>query len=574
MSRKKSDIRSGFSPVQRKACLVIALCVLAVVISFVLAWILPQSLNLGAGDSYDPDQYPLDTSLQSILPENNADDSYITESLFVGDRAALALQKDGRITLDQYAGKEDLKISNFLKESCVAFEGDANTYTIPQAIAKMKARRVYVLIGSNDVDGSVTVDEFISDYKQALQNIKNSYSYCDVIACAIPPVSKDSENSAQTQTTIDQFNQAIAVACNDMDFKYLNSPEVLKDSKGYAEASYLDESTGTWNAAGANTFLEYVKSHAYETEDTRPDTDDIPKRAAQASGDGATSSTPKPTATPAKLTASYTVEDVAKGTLTGNGQTGVASLEIQATSGSKVSVTAVAAEGYTFYKWSDGVTDATRYDIMTKDVSVTAMFNDARVELTLDRGDTTIKKGESLSINATVKLGGKSYDNSNVQWSVNDEMEMNGGTFTFTPTDAGSYVVRAGIEINGTFSTAQITVTVQSDPTAISISGTSTITAGGSTTLNANVQNKDGDVTWSCDETSWTATGDQVTFTANQEGTYHLRAKNNGAEAVFELNVSAAPTPTPAPTPSPTPVPSPTPAPSPAPSSDSASSST
>ena len=173
------------------------------------------------------------------------------------------------------------------------------------------------------------------------------------------------------------------------------------------------------------------------------------------------------------------------------------------------------------------------------------MFNDARVELTLDRGDTTIKKGESISITATVKLGGKNYENTNVQWAVNDELQMNGGTFTFTPNDAGTYVIKAGIEINGGFSTAQITVTVQSDPTAISISGTGTITAGGSTTLNANVQNKNGDVTWSCDETSWTATGDQVTFTANEKGTYHLRAKNNGAEAVFVLTVNAAPTPQP-----------------------------
>lgn len=557
MNRKQSHTGSGLSPVQRKACIVIALCVLAVVVSFVVAWILPQNLTLfGTGDSYDPDLYPVDTGLEAVLTENNADDSYITESLFVGDKSALALQKDGRITLDQYAGKDDLKISNFLKESCVAFADDANTYTIPQAIAKMKARRVYVMIGSNDVDGSVTVDEFVNDYKQALQNIKNSYSYCDVIACAIPPVAQDSDKAAETQTIIDQFNQAIAVACNDMGYKFLNSAEALKDSEGYAEASYVDASSGALNASGASAFLEYVKSHAYQTEDTRPDTNDIPKRAAQASGGSGTStSTPTPTATPAKLTASYAVEDAAKGTLTGNGQTGVSSLEIQTTSGSKVSVTAVAAEGYTFYRWSDGVTDATRYDIVTKDISVTAMFNDARVELTLDRGDTTIKKGESVSITATVKLGGKNYDNSNVQWSVNDELEMNGGTFTFTPSDAGSYVVKAGIEINGTFSTAQITVTVQSDPTAISISGTSTIIAGNSTTLNANVQNKNGDVTWSCDETSWTATGDQVTFTANQEGTYHLRAKNNGAEAVFELRVSAAPTP--APTPSPTPAPTP-----------------
>lgn len=552
MSRKQSRVASGLSPIQRKACIVLAACVLAVVISFVLAWILPQSLNLfGANDSYDPDLYPVDTSLEAVLKDASADDSYITSSLFVGDRTALALQKDGRITLDQYAGKEDLKISNFLKESCVAFEDDANTYTIPQAIAKMKARRVYVMIGSNDVDGSVTVDEFMNDYKQALQNIKNSYSYCDLIACAIPPVVKDSENAAQTQTLIDQFNQAIAEACNEMGYKYLNLSEVLKDSKGYAEASYVDTSAGTLNAAGANAVLEYVKSHAYQTDDTRPDTDDIPKRAAQAAS--GSSASPTPSATPTKFTANYAAEDSAKGTLTGNGKTGVTSLEIQAESGAQVSVTAVPAEGYTFYKWSDGVTDATRYDVVKKDISVTAMFHDARVELTLDRGDSTIKKGESISITATVKLGGKSYDNSNVQWSVNDELEQNGGTFTFTASEAGSYVVRAGIEINGTFSSAQITITVQSDPTAISISGTSTITAGGSTTLNANVQNKQGDVTWRCDETSWQATGDQVTFTANQEGTYNIRASNNGAEAVFELKVSAAPTPVPTPTASPAP---------------------
>lgn len=66
-----------------------------------------------------------------------------------------------------------------------------------------------------------------------------------------------------------------------------------------------------------------------------------------------------PTSTPTKFTASYEVEDSAKGTLTGNGQTGVSSVEIQADSGTSVNVTAVAAEGFVFYKWSDGVTTAT-----------------------------------------------------------------------------------------------------------------------------------------------------------------------------------------------------------------------
>ena len=253
-----------------------------------------------------------------------------------------------------------------------------------------------------------------------------------------------------------------------------------------------------------------------------------------------------------KLKLTYDREN-GKGTLTGNNQTGVSSLDLEVASGTQVSVTAVPADGYTFYKWSDGVTDATRYDVINKDVSVTAMFNDSRVELTLDKGDSTIKKGESISITATVKLGGKDYSNSNVQWSVNDELEQNGGTFTFTGSNAGEYTIKAGIEINGTFSAAQIKVTVQADPTSVTVSGPDTATVGNKVTFTANVQNANGDVQWSCEETSWKATGNQVEFTANEAGTYHIHAVNNGADAVFTLHVNAAPTPTPTPTPTPNP---------------------
>ena len=61
--------------------------------------------------------------------------------------------------------------------------------------------------------------------------------------------------------------------------------------------------------------------------DSRPDTSDIPQRASASAG----SNTPVPTSTPTKFTASYEVEDSAKGTLTGNGQTDVSSIEIQPT---------------------------------------------------------------------------------------------------------------------------------------------------------------------------------------------------------------------------------------------------
>ena len=553
MSRERQEERVGLSPIQRKACVVLALCALALILSILVAWVLPGKLGLfgGSKDPYDPEAFPLDTTLDCILPQASADDAYITASVFAGDQYAVSLQKDSRITLNQFVGQEGLKTAKALSTSCVNFASDSSTYTIVQAIPKMKARRVFVQLGSNDVDGTVSVESYIADYKQFLQSIRSAYSYCDIIAVAVPPVKQDSTDAAQIQTYIDQFNQALAAACSDLDVKYLNTAEALKNSDGYAESTYFEGSG--YSASGARVVLEYAKSHAYNTMDSRPDTSDIPQRASQSVG----GNTAEPTATPEKLTASYEVEDATKGTLTGNGQTGVSSLEIEAASGTSVNVTAVAAEGFVFYKWSDGVTTATRYDNITKDISVKAMFNDARVELTLDKADTTIKKGEKLTINASVKLGGKSYDAANVQWSVNSEMEQNGSSFTFTGDNAGSYTIKAGIEINGTFSTAQLVVTVAADPTTVNISGSNTLTVGQSTTLTATVTNGNGDTVWGCEETSWRMTGNQVTFTANEAGTYHIHAVNNNVDAVFTVTVSPAPTQAPTATPAPTPAPTP-----------------
>lgn len=133
MSRERNEEKKGLSPTQRKACVVLALCALAVVMSILAAWVLPTKLGLFAGgkDSYDPDAYPLDTTLDSILPQSAADDAYITASVFAGDQYAVTLQKDTRITLNQFVGQEGLQISKALSTSCVNFASDASSYTIP-----------------------------------------------------------------------------------------------------------------------------------------------------------------------------------------------------------------------------------------------------------------------------------------------------------------------------------------------------------------------------------------------------------------------------------------------------------
>lgn len=544
MSRRDSQGRASFSPTQRKACLVLAGCFAAIIVSFVAAWILPDLLFGSTGD-YDPDAYPVDTSLGAVLTESSdAGSDYLSSTVFVGDDNVVALTASSSITIDRYVGENGLSVSNMSKKSCVYFEDDSSAYTIPQAIAKMKPRRVIVMIGKNDVDGNTTVDSFIQSYTQALDNLHTAYEYCDIIVSAIPPVTEDSSDAAVVQTRIDQFNQALAQMCEDNGYKYLNSAEELKSSNGYAEGAYVSKDTGVMTSSGVNAYLDYVTTHAYETEDRRPDTNDIPRRAAEAA-DKESTATPSPT--PVRYTVSYKAE-AGKGTLTGNDQTGASSLEFEVSENDTVTITAVAAEGYTFYKWDDGQTNPKRVDVVTKDISVTALFNDARVALTLDRGDTTMTVGDSVTFNASVTLGGKEYSNSNVQWAINDELEQNGGSFTFTPSEAGTYKLKAGIEVNGGRAEVTVNITVNSKPTKVTLTAPTTLTAGTSTTLSASVENGSGETTWACPQLpSWSATGNQVQFSASQPGRYYVQATNNGVTAELAIEVTAAPTPTPTP---------------------------
>lgn len=545
MSRRDSQGRASFSPTQRKACLVLAGCFAAIIVSFVAAWILPGMLFGSTGD-YDPDAYPVDTSLGAVLAESSdAGSDYLSSTVFVGDDNVVALTASSSITIDRYVGENGLSVSNMSKKSCVYFEDDSSAYTIPQAIAKMKPRRVIVMIGKNDVDGNTTVDSFIQSYTQALDNLHTAYEYCDIIVSAIPPVTEDSSDAAVVQTRIDQFNQALAKMCEDNGYKYLNSAEELKSSNGYAEGAYVSKDTGVMTSSGVNAYLDYVTTHAYETEDRRPDTNDIPRRAAEAA-DKESTATPSPT--PVRYTVSYKAE-AGKGTLTGNDQTGASSLEFEVSENDTVTITAVAAEGYTFYKWDDGQTNPKRVDVVTKDISVTALFNDARVALTLDRGDTTMTVGDSVTFNASVTLGGKEYSNSNVQWAINDELEQNGGSFTFTPSEAGTYKLKAGIEVNGGRAEVTVNITVESKPTKVTLTAPTTLTAGTSTTLSASVENGSGETTWACPQLpSWSATGNQVQFSASQPGRYYVQATNNGVTAELAIEVTAAPTPAPPPT--------------------------
>ena len=546
---------ASFSPTQRRACLVLVLCVLAVILTFVCAWIVPGMLGAGKGNkesaNYDSSLYPVDTSLDAVLKESTSSDaSYASTIAYVGDEYTKSLKDSGQITLNQYLGKDGIAVSKALQEYCIYFENDSNSYTIPQALAKMKPRRIVVTLGNNDLGSGLSVDAFVQDYQHMLEGFSTAYSYCDIIVNSIPPVAQDSQNAAANQLLIDQYNQALANMCNEAGYKFLNSAEVLKDDTGFADSNFISGESFTTN--GAKELVNYVVSHAYDAEDRRPDASDIPNRAESASQSAGSTATATPTATPSVHKVVFEIED-GKGTLNGNNQTGVTKLEFEVEDGETITVEAVPADGYTFFGWSDGIKNTKWVKKVTQDISVTAMFNKkTTATLTIDEGNQTMHVGDSITFHATLIVNDAAASADNVQWAVNGDLVRNGYSYAFSPTATGTYTIKAGIEVDGVYASQEITVTVEEAPTRVSVTGVSSMPAGSSTTLTATVENQVGDITWSCPQKpDWSATGNSVQFTATGVGEYTICATNNGKTAEFKLTVTEAKqTPAPTATPS------------------------
>ena len=456
------------TPKQKQAVIVCAVCALALVVTASVTGVLVSRKIKAAGKSeseiaqetgYNAANYVVSSG--ALLTQTaDAGDEYEQDTLFIGDSNTVRMYNNGLITLQQYCAKEGMGIQSAATEQYVQFKGDTTLYTIPDAVAKMKPRRIVITFGTNNGDGTMSTDDFIANYKTLITAIQAKYSYTDIIVNAIPPVpANHSKYPDMNQTAIDNYNMALATLCEQLGCKFLNSAEALKDASGYGNATYYAENDIHFTKSGLTALLDYYRTHAYTSDDRRPDTDNIAVRSEDYTSNktGSTVSTTKPTATAGKYTASYYIESNGGGTLTSGDQSGKMSLQFSITdAGTSITVTAVPNTGYVFVKWSDGSTSASRTDTgFTKNVNVTAVFDKASVSIS---GGTSVTAGATLTLTAAVEGG--SADS--ITWYVDDQQVGTGASYAFTPKEAKNYTVKAVLTetVN-----ASVTVTATAAPT-------------------------------------------------------------------------------------------------------------
>ena len=455
MSRKKQQQNETMTPMQHRAVLVCILCVLAVLLTFgITTTLLKKGGEEPAPSVSEPAEgpavpgedlsghYQIDNASTALLTETaDAGTDYLNNTLFLGDSNTVRLYNNGLISLQQFCAKEGIGTQVALNEGIVTFKKDSNHYTIPQAVAMMKPRRVVMTFGTNDT--GMEVPDFIAHYTALIQAIQQSYPYTDIIVNTVPPVPADHANYPHMdQAKIDDFNMALLDLCEQLGVRFLNSAEALKGSDGYGIADYYTSGDIHLKSAGLKAVLNYLRTHALQTEDRRPDTNNIPTRTMEyvsnpssavaapsseavsssesqaESASSSESSSSESTSEDKKFEARYRVDKNGGGTLSVGGDTGNNSVTYTVTDpGKSITVTAVPADGYVFVKWSDGLTSKTRTDTDFKqNLDVTAVFGTASVHITSE-GKGAV--GSSYTFKAA--LSGKYAKTENLRWYANGQ---------------------------------------------------------------------------------------------------------------------------------------------------------
>ena len=454
MSQKRQQQNETMTPMQHRAVLVCILCVLAVLLTFgITTTLLKKGGEEPAPSVSEPvadpppgedlsSHYQIDNASTALLTETaDAGTDYLNNTLFLGDSNTVRLYNNGLISLQQFCAKEGIGTQVALNEGIVTFKKDSNHYTIPQAVAMMKPRRVVMTFGTNDT--GMEVSDFIAHYTALIQAIQQSYPYTDIIVNTVPPVPVDHSNSPHMdQAKIDDFNMALLDLCEQLGVRFLNSAEALKGSDGYGIADYYTSGDIHLKSAGLKAVLSYLRTHALQTEDRRPDTNNIPTRTMEyvsnpssavaapsseavsssesqaESASSSESSSSESTSEEKKFEARYRVDKNGGGTLSVGNDTGNSSVTYTVTDPDKsITVTAVPAEGHVFVKWSDGLTSKTRTDTDFKqNLDVTAVFGTASVHITSE-GKGAV--GSSYTFKAA--LSGKYAKTENLRWYANGQ---------------------------------------------------------------------------------------------------------------------------------------------------------
>lgn len=268
---------------QKMRLFTVAFACMAVVLSVALIWallagqksdpLLPESSSQSQGSG---SQTASSSPAQSSAPRSSAvqgnydysapvptstavGDEYFADAVFIGDSRTQGLQKFSGPGNAAYYTATGLKVDTIFTEAIV--KTDSGKITVLDALKTQKFRKVYVMLGVNEL-GWVYSDMFIAKYGELVDQIKALQPGAAVYAQSILPITKarSDKDSIYNNGKINEFNALIKTMATNKKVYYLNVAECLTGDDG---ALFADGSTDGihLDKKYCDIWFDYIRAH-------------------------------------------------------------------------------------------------------------------------------------------------------------------------------------------------------------------------------------------------------------------------------------------------------------------------
>ena len=199
------------------------------------------------------------TTFEGAVPESERVTSdYFDDAVFVGDSITSGISLYQLMENADVLADTSINLSSIYTKESIRQE-DGTRIPIMDALQQKQYRKVYVMLGGNEVNGDST-ETFLSRYGKIIDDIKSYQPNAIIYVQSMLPVTADNIYGLDN-VRIDEFNAALLELCQEKEVYYLNVAECMKDESGMLPEDASPADGMHFGAEYYSKWFEYLKHH-------------------------------------------------------------------------------------------------------------------------------------------------------------------------------------------------------------------------------------------------------------------------------------------------------------------------
>jgi lysophospholipase L1-like esterase len=235
-----------------------------------------SSVSSSSGTASSQSQVVSGAPVGAVAESAKADVSYLDDAVFIGDSVSLKLKN--YVTIQRKSNPSFFGKAQFLAAGSM---GSANALKalsatsihpayngqkmlLEDSVAAMKAKKVYVMLGINDI-ALYGINGAVQNMEKLLGNIKAKSPDAMILVQSATPMIKEKQMKQLNNPNLISYDNALSKMCKDKGYYFVDVAAALRDSSGNLPREYCSDPDNLgihFTDKACEIWINYILTHS------------------------------------------------------------------------------------------------------------------------------------------------------------------------------------------------------------------------------------------------------------------------------------------------------------------------